>query len=138
MDYANIGLYHVQGFFEDGSGENIGLFDFGLGEEENGTDGYRMGRKHYDDDIMRAALRLMPGFNYNALTENSQDWADFLVNIYQALSVISEPLPKNDKVFSREELLDLAIRSAREEREKKGNESEKTKDESEESNDPMR
>ena len=69
LDGANLGTYHKQGFFEDGTHENVGYFkpnDDGTGGEvvsgkncdkggENPND-YDISPYQYDDNLMKQAI----------------------------------------------------------------------------------
>jgi len=67
LDLTNAGLYHEQGFFEDGSHKNIGYFGpdaqgnpRGVQSQKNNEgenpDDYGISPWQYDDDIMRQAI----------------------------------------------------------------------------------
>ncbi|MBI4847383.1 MAG: hypothetical protein HY808_02220 [Nitrospirae bacterium] len=87
-DYFNTELSHEHGFFEDGTGENIGFGLKGRFSEDPAGRGYRYENKHYDDDLMRKALKNIKDREYSNLPwkkNNCQDWADSLRQEYESL-----------------------------------------------------
>ena len=90
-DYFNTEISHEHGFFEDGSDENIGFGPDGRFSEDPTDKGYRYDDKHYDDDLMREALKNVEDGDYSLLgwgekdKNNCQDWADRLREEYHKL-----------------------------------------------------
>jgi hypothetical protein len=88
-DQRNYELKHEQGFYEDGGGENVGLFDGGLRFDEDIKD-YKLDDTHFDDDRMRKAQEsLAPGeyklCKMGGKSNNCQDYADRLRERYRFL-----------------------------------------------------
>ncbi len=88
----NVEAAHEQGFFEDGTGDNIGFFDDNIvGSEDPTGRNYRYDDKHYDDDLMRQALGNVEKGEYSLLgvgelkKNNCQDWATRLRKEYRRL-----------------------------------------------------
>ncbi len=84
----NIEISHEHGFFEDGTGDNIGFWPDGrLPEDPKDLINmeYRYEDKHYEDDIMREALDNVIDGEYNIFTNNCQHWADSLREKYEKL-----------------------------------------------------
>ncbi len=90
-DYLNVETKHEHGFYEDGSGDNIGF-----GEEDGKMDketreGYTFDGKHYDDDIMRQAEKNLDErgeldkSKYSLVGNNCQDFADKLREEYKKI-----------------------------------------------------
>ncbi len=90
-DYFNTEISHEHGFFEDVSGDNVGFGPDGRFNENPEGKGYRLDGKHYDDALMREALKNVQDGNYNLLgwgsgpKNNCQDWADRLRAEYDRL-----------------------------------------------------
>ncbi|MFH0730747.1 MAG: RHS repeat-associated core domain-containing protein [Pseudomonadota bacterium] len=91
-DFLNTELVHEHGFFEDGSGDNVGFFPVGVRSEDPTGRDYRVfDRTHYDDDIMREAIRRVTNGEYSlagSLTQvknNCQDWAERLREVYHEI-----------------------------------------------------
>lgn len=90
-DFFNTEISHEHGFFEDGSEENIGFGPGGRFSEDPTDKGYRYDDKHYDDDLMREALRNIEDGDYSMLgfgekkKNNCQDWAERLREKYYRL-----------------------------------------------------
>jgi RHS repeat-associated protein len=60
LDGLNLELKHEQGFYDDGSGDNIGLFPKGLMEgTKHSRDEYTQRGPSYPDDIAREAQRIL-------------------------------------------------------------------------------
>jgi hypothetical protein len=95
LHYFNTELSHEHGFFEDGSGENIGFGPDGRFSEDPAGRGYRYNDTHYDDALMRRALERVFDGDYSLLgldgkpKNNCQDWADRARDEYYKL--LSEP-----------------------------------------------
>jgi RHS repeat-associated protein len=83
-NYFNIELSHEHGFFEDGSGYNRGFGPNGRFSDDNLT-GYRYDNTHYDDALMRKALKNLNDGKYHWLGNNCQDWCDRLRDEYEKL-----------------------------------------------------
>jgi len=88
-DKFNFEPKHEQGFYEDGSGRNIGYGKSGPMEEEDITK-YQLEDKQYDDQRMRRAEDSTTPGEYNALgiggkKNNCQDYADKLRDRYELL-----------------------------------------------------
>ncbi|CBL45590.1 Hypothetical protein HDN1F_20070 [gamma proteobacterium HdN1] len=86
---TNIGIFHEHGFYEDGSGDNVGFFgDDGNGHVgadlgyPNNKDLYERFGQHYDDGIMREAQDMIDSGNYDLLKNNCQSYADKLRDAY--------------------------------------------------------
>jgi RHS repeat-associated protein len=87
-DYLNTELSHEHGFFEDGTGENWGFGKNGRFTEDPTGKGYRYGSEHYDDNIMREALKNISDgkySNYPWNRNNCQSWAERLRKEYERL-----------------------------------------------------
>ena len=83
--YANQELSHEHGFFEDGTGDNIGFFPKGrFPEDPTGMD-YRYDTTHYDDALMRKALENVKDGKYTWYRNNCQHWCDRLRDEYEKL-----------------------------------------------------
>lgn len=87
-NYFNTELSHEHGFFEDGTGDNIGFGPVGrFSEDPTGKD-YRYDNKHYDDNLMREALEHVKDGGYSNKPwkkNNCQDWAERLRKEYERL-----------------------------------------------------
>ncbi len=85
-DILNTEVAHEQGFFEDGSGDNIGFGPEGrFPENPTGMRYTYYVDKKYDDAIMREALKRVKDGNYNLLFNNCQDWVDRLRAEYEKI-----------------------------------------------------
>jgi RHS repeat-associated protein len=90
-DYFNTELSHEHGFFEDGTNDNIGFGPNGPFSENPTGKGYRYDNKHYDDAIMREALKNVKNGQYSLIgnlhlrKNNCQDWADRLRAEYEKI-----------------------------------------------------
>jgi hypothetical protein len=87
-DAFNTEISHEHGFFEDGSNDNIGFGPNGRFSEDPSNKGYRSGSEHYDDAIMREALKNMNDGAYSNLPwkkNNCQDWAERLRGEYNKI-----------------------------------------------------
>lgn len=93
-DYFNTELSHEHGFFEDSSGENIGLGAKGRFSEDPTNKGYRYDDKHYDDALMREALKNLEDGEFSLLRNNCQDWCDRLRREYERLKKEKEEKKK--------------------------------------------
>jgi RHS repeat-associated protein len=87
-DAFNTEISHEHGFFEDGSGDNIGFGPGGRFSED--AKGYRYDTQHYDDALMREALKNVKDGDYSLLgfgktKNNCQDWAYRLRGEYHRL-----------------------------------------------------
>ena len=78
LDKRNLEVKHVQGWFEDGTGENIGKFSDGVHADEHHPEGdYSPRSESFPDDIAREALRRWPPEKYSpysCTSDNCQDW----------------------------------------------------------------
>ena len=90
-DKNNVELIHEQGFFQDGSEDNIGLGSKGIMRAED-KGRYEMEPKGYDGNRMRRAIKSIDtkGQRYNLLgiggkKNNCQDFADTLKRRYGLL-----------------------------------------------------
>jgi hypothetical protein len=60
LDPANLEGKHVQGFYDDGSGDNVGFFPDGLHKDEKHTrDEYTPKSPSYPDDVARESERIL-------------------------------------------------------------------------------
>ncbi len=93
-DLTNTEISHEQLFFEDGgSPSNIGFFNDGTTKEEPNPTGYRHSPGHFDDCIMRIAVKNVPLQPYSLLGKpgpidkfNCQDWAERVRQEYRRLA----------------------------------------------------
>jgi hypothetical protein len=80
LDKINLGIKHVQGWFDDGSGDNVGKFPTGrLPDEKHPRGDYTPTGETFPDDIAREALRRWPKDSespYRTVGNNCQDWED--------------------------------------------------------------
>ena len=87
---GNFSFYHEQGFYQDGSGDNVGFF----GNDSNGRVGrdtgypgnakdYDLYPKRYDDSVMREAQKMVDSGDYDLRSNNCQDYADKLRDAYR-------------------------------------------------------
>lgn len=90
--HNNIGLYHEHGFYQDGSGDNVGFFDSDDGGRVGRDAGYPANKNEYtlypqkyDDDRMRRAEKRVKAGEYSLNGNNCQDYADRLRTAYRAL-----------------------------------------------------
>ena len=87
-DYSNTELSHEHGFFEDTTGGNIGFGPNGRFTEDPTGKGYRYDDKHYDDALIREALKNLKDGEYSNWPwnkNNCQDWAERLREEYERL-----------------------------------------------------
>jgi RHS repeat-associated protein len=92
MDKENVELKHEHGFYEDGSGDNVGFFKKGKSDQEK-PEGYEFEEKHYDDKRMERAEKSVEEGEYSLLgnpitgkkKNNCQDYADKLRKRYEEL-----------------------------------------------------
>jgi RHS repeat-associated protein len=87
-DFLNTELSHEHGFFEDGTGDNIGFGKYGRFSEDPTGKGYRYDNKRYEDALMREALKHVKDAKYSNMPwkqYNCQDWAEDLRNEYEKL-----------------------------------------------------
>ncbi|MFH1859706.1 MAG: RHS repeat-associated core domain-containing protein [bacterium] len=89
-DYLNTEAVHEHGFFEDECGGNRGFGPEGQFSEKDLTKkGYRYDDKHYDDALMREALKNIKDGKYSLLGPNNknncQDWVERLRREYDRL-----------------------------------------------------
>jgi uncharacterized protein RhaS with RHS repeats len=83
-DLHNFEPKHEHGFYEDGSGDNIGFGKDGLMTEED-ISKYQLDDTHYDDKRMRRAQRSTTTGVYCLSGNNCQDYADRLRQRYGLL-----------------------------------------------------
>jgi RHS repeat-associated protein len=88
-DKGNYELKHEQGFYEDGTGDNVGLSKSGTLTNEDITK-YTLDETHYDDKGMRRAQESLDPGEYKACkwggkSNNCQDYADRLRERYRFL-----------------------------------------------------
>jgi len=91
----NQGIYHEHGFYQDGSGDNVGFFAtqylFGPGEVRPdfsypaNRNQYIMDPVFYDDARMRRAQSNVDSGRYNFLDNNCQHYSDKLRREYRRL-----------------------------------------------------
>ena len=88
-DRKNTEIAHEHGFFEDGSSDNIGLFDGGVKKNTEEIKEYELDDKIYDDKRMRRAYKSVGDQSYNLIgwkgkkkNNNCQDYADTLRKQY--------------------------------------------------------
>ena len=85
LDTNNVELSHEHGFYEDGSGKNIGFGNTGIMENEDVSD-YHLEDKYYDDKRMRRSQKITPKGDYDYNDNNCQDYADRLRQRYGLLN----------------------------------------------------
>ncbi len=101
-NYFNTEISHEHGFFEDGSGENIGFGPDGRFTEDPTDKGYRYDDTYYDDALIREALGNIGDGEYSLLgwgdpvKNNCQDWAERLRNEYERLHRERENTDRQD------------------------------------------
>ena len=88
-DNGNYELKHEHGFYEDGTGDNVGLFKDGLEYKEDIND-YQLDDTHFDDARMRKAQDSLDPGTYKLCkmggkSNNCQDYADRLHERYRFL-----------------------------------------------------
>ncbi|QJB55826.1 hypothetical protein [Pseudodesulfovibrio sp. zrk46] len=88
-DKVNLEPKHEHGFYEDGSGDNIGLGERGQMTQED-ISNYQLENKYYDDKRMRRAQKTTVLGIYNTCgiggdKNNCQDYADRLRDRYELL-----------------------------------------------------
>jgi len=89
-DAFNTEIAHEHGFYEDGSGDDVGLFKDGVRQNTENQNGYVLENKNYDDTRMRRAVRSLGKQEYNLLgfggdKNNCQNYADKMRNRYELL-----------------------------------------------------
>ena len=86
-DPFNTDLTHEQLFFGDGKDpSDLGSFPNGVHPDDpNNKDKYKMFGPHYDDDLMREAVKNVPGGKWCAIGNNCHDWADKIRKEYDRL-----------------------------------------------------
>jgi hypothetical protein len=89
-DKLNIELAHEHGFYEDGTGDNIGFFKDGRRDETEDIHEYRLNNQQYNDKLMRRADKsLKPGkfnlFGISGKKNNCQDFSEKLRKRYHLL-----------------------------------------------------
>ncbi len=86
-DEQNTEISHEQLFFEDEKVGNVGFFDDGRVRPDNPAllKKYRTFGPHYDDAIMREAVKNVVPWKYCLIGNNCQDWADKVRKEYEQL-----------------------------------------------------
>jgi len=88
---TNLGLYHQQGFYEDGSGDNAGYTTTGTFDDRKNKNRYQCDKQSYDDDKMREAQKDIendwPADDYNFAANNCQDYMDDLLDRYNEITL---------------------------------------------------
>ncbi len=92
LDWNNIELSHEQGFFEDGrQPSNVGFGPNGLFYNEDPSQYERTDNRHYNDDVMREALKIVRTGDFSLFgldgkeKNNCQDFAERLREVYYLL-----------------------------------------------------
>ncbi|UYM15948.1 RHS repeat domain-containing protein [Endozoicomonas euniceicola] len=86
---TNLGIFHEHGFYEDGTGDNIGFTGSGLFDDREKADQYLCSDESYDDSTMRQAQENIADDwqdGYNMITNNCQDFMDALINEYNRIA----------------------------------------------------
>jgi hypothetical protein len=88
-DKRNYELKHEQGFYEDGTGDNVGLGKDGKMSKEDSSK-YKLEDTHFDDKLMRRAENSLDPGDYklckrDGQSNNCQDYADALRERYRFL-----------------------------------------------------
>ncbi|ADU61090.1 MAG: RHS repeat-associated core domain-containing protein [Proteobacteria bacterium] len=88
-DKGNYELKHEQGFYEDGSGHNVGFSSKGMTKDEDITK-FKLDETRFDDEGMRRAQESLDPGEYKACkgggkSNNCQDYADRLRERYRFL-----------------------------------------------------
>lgn len=94
FNYFNTEISHEHGFFEDEKGGNIGFGPGGTFSEDPKNKDYRYDNIHYDDEIIREALKNMTNGDYNIIGNNCQDWSDRLRKEYDKIKNYSNKRQK--------------------------------------------
>jgi len=106
-DFFNTELSHEQGFFEDvprkGQSRDIGFGPDGRFSGEDPSKYIKSG-KHYDDNLIRQALKKVNDGNYCAIGNNCQNWSERLRREY-------------DRVKQQKKARDQRIRDERQKKE---------------------
>ena len=89
-DAANTEIAHEHGFYEDGSGHNVGLFKEGVRPNTEEIDDYTLENKSYDDGRMKRTVKSLGKQEYSLLgfggkKNNCQDYADRMRKRYRLL-----------------------------------------------------
>lgn len=89
-DAFNTEIAHEHGFYEDGSGDDVGLFKKGVVKNKEDVQEYKLEEKNYDDDRMRRAVKSLGHQEYNLIgfggkKNNCQDYADKMRDRYWLL-----------------------------------------------------
>ena len=103
-DALNAEISHEQGFFEDNKEpNNIGFGPIGEFKDDLKGKIYIFDGKHYDDDLMRQAVKNIKDGKYSLLgldgkkKDNCQDWAERLRKEYEKLKKEKEEKDKKKK-----------------------------------------
>jgi RHS repeat-associated protein len=78
---ANTEIAHEHGFYEDGTGNDVGLFPGGVKHNIENIHNFKLEDRHYDDKRMRRVVKSLGDQEYNLLgiggeKNNCQDFAD--------------------------------------------------------------
>ncbi len=90
-DATNTEIAHEHGFYEDGTGKNVGLFKEGVKYDTENIHDYGLEEKSYDDKRMHRAVDSLGKQKYNLLgiggkKNNCQDYADKMRDRYWLLN----------------------------------------------------
>ncbi|WP_319470567.1 RHS repeat-associated core domain-containing protein [uncultured Pseudodesulfovibrio sp.] len=90
-DRYNTEIAHEHGFYEDGSGNNVGLFKKGVVPNTENIRDYELEDKSYDDKRIRRVVKSLGDQEYNLLgiggkKNNCQDYADKMRDRYGLLN----------------------------------------------------
>jgi len=89
-DEHNCEPKHEHGFYEDGTGDNVGLGKYGIMDKED-ISKYKLDDRHFDDERMRRAQQSLDPGPYKLKSDddgpsnNCQDYADNLRERYRFL-----------------------------------------------------
>ncbi|MBI9078601.1 MAG: hypothetical protein JEY79_02555 [Pseudodesulfovibrio sp.] len=89
-DAVNTEIVHEHGFYEDGSGDNVGLFKDGVQRNKENIKDYELEDKSYNDKRMRCSVDSLGQQKYNLLgfggkKNNCQDSAGKMRDRYWLL-----------------------------------------------------
>ncbi|MDD4732959.1 MAG: RHS repeat-associated core domain-containing protein [Desulfovibrio sp.] len=90
-DAFNTEIAHEHGFYEDGTGKNVGLFKEGVRQDTENIRDYELEEKRYDDKRMHRVVDSLEEQKYNLLgiggkKNNCQDYADKMRDRYWLLN----------------------------------------------------
>lgn len=94
----NLGVFHEQGFYEDGTGDNTGFTTTGIFDDRKNASSYQCSSQSYDDNRIRIAAQNIknkwPASSYHGLSNNCQDYTDALLDEYNKVKPIpNTPAP---------------------------------------------